>query len=338
MQAAEINKLADDLSRQLKDIKNEKLAIECRNIFTKKHLAPLYDELKIASNDKKKELGISINLLKNKILEITEERIQQIKSELESANHVINYDIYLNAADLKKGTLTPLSMMANEVISFFKKMNFRIESGDEVVRSLDNFDKLDISKDHPARQGNDSFYIDEDYMLRTHCTATTAKVIANNNSKDIRVLSFGNVYRKDDDDATHSHQFNQIDIVWVKEGLSLQNLKWLVHEMLKYIFGSKVETRFRLSYFPFTEPSFEVDMTCPYCEGKGCPICKQTGWIELLGAGMLHANVLKAANINIKTGLAAGFGIDRLAMIKYGIKDIRDLYSNDFRVLNQFKK
>lgn len=217
-------------------------------------------------------------------------------------------------------------------------MNFKIESGNEVVRTIDNFDKLNISKDHPARQGNDSFFIDEEMMLRTHCTATTATVIDQNTSKDIRVVSFGNVYRKDDDDATHSHQFNQIDLVWVKDGLSLQNLKWLIHEMLKYIFGPKVETRFRLSHFPFTEPSFEVDMTCPYCGGNGCAICKNTGWIELLGAGMLHANVLKFAGVNIKSGLAAGVGVDRLAMIKYGITDIRDLYSNDFRILNSFKK
>lgn len=338
MDANKINKLIENLRKDLNDISNDKLVIECRNIFIKKYLSPLYDELKIAPNDQKKDLGLTINLFKQRINETTNLRLQEIQTELESANHVVNYDMFLDSANFTKGGLTPITLMINEVISFFKKMNFKIDSGDEVVRSIDNFDKLNISKDHPARQGNDSFYIDDYYMLRTHCTATTAKVIENNKSKDIRVLSFGNVFRKDDDDATHSHQFNQIDIVWVKEGLSLQNLKWLIHEMLKHLFGSKIQTRFRLSYFPFTEPSFEVDMTCPYCGGKGCAICKQTGMIELLGAGMLHANVMKAANISIKTGLAAGIGIDRLAMIKYGIRDIRDLYSNDFRVLNQFKK
>lgn len=337
MEDININGLIEQFSLELKDITTEKLIIECRNIFTKKYLTPLYAKLKIATIDEKKELGIALNFLKQKITELTEKAIADLNSKEEAANHVVNYDIYLNAANFKKGTLTPLSLMTNEIISFFKKMNFRIEMGNEVVKTIYNFDRLNISKDHPARQGNDSFYINDDYMLRTHCTSITAQVIDNNTSKDIRVISFGNVYRKDDDDATHSHQFNQVDMVWVKDGLSIQNLKWLIHEMLKYIFGPKIKVRFRLSQFPFTEPSFEVDMSCPYCNNKGCAICKNTGWIELLGAGMLHHNVLAAANIDIKTGLAAGFGVDRLAMIKYGIKDIRDLYSNDFRILNQFK-
>lgn len=338
MQDIKINQLIDKLNDQLKNIDNEKQAIEVRNIFTKKYLTPLYSELKITPNEQKREFGLLINSLKNKITEVVENKIKEIKELVESKNYFLNYDINLNTANFEKGTLTPLNLMANEIISFFKKMNFRIEYGDEIVTSVENFDLLNISKDHPARQGNDSFFLDNGDMLRTHCTATTARVINNNKSKDIRVLSFGNVYRKDDDDATHSHQFNQVDIVWIKDGLSLLNLKWLIHELLKYLFGSKVETRFRLSYFPFTEPSFEVDVTCPYCNGKGCNICKNSGFIEVLGAGMLHFNVMKNANINIKTGLAAGMGIDRLAMIKYRITDIRDLYSNDFKILNQFKK
>ena len=176
-------------------------------------------------------------------------------------------------------------------------------------------------------------------MLRAHTTASTAEqILLNNKSTDLRVLSVGNVYRNDDDDLSHSHQFNQIDVIWVKDGLTVANLKWLMSSLLKHLYGQDVKIRYRMSFFPFTEPSIEADIECPTCHGKGCSLCKKSGWLEIFGAGMLHQNVLKKANVNCKTAIAAGFGIDRLAMIKYGINDIRYLYTNDFRFSNQFKK
>lgn len=175
-------------------------------------------------------------------------------------------------------------------------------------------------------------------MLRTHCTTTTAELIHNALNKDIRIMSFGNVYRKDDDDATHSHQFMQIDFVWIKENLTIANLKWLIDSLIKYLFGNQLETRYRLSFFPFTEPSFEVDVQCFKCNLKGCSVCKYSTWIEIMGTGMLHQNVLSAANLdpNLK-GLAFGIGVDRIAMLKYEIDDIRYLYSNNIKFNKQIK-
>ena len=176
-------------------------------------------------------------------------------------------------------------------------------------------------------------------MLRAHNTAISAEAMhKNKNAKDLRVLTWGNVYRNDDDALTHSHQFTQLDIVWVKEGLTVANLKWILTSFLQYRYGKDVKLRFRLSYFIFTEPSIEVDVECPRCHGKGCSMCKGSGYIEVLGSGMWNQNVLKAAGFKTTTGFAAGIGIERLAMIKYGITDIRDLYNNDFRFLKQARK
>ncbi|MDR1234673.1 MAG: phenylalanine--tRNA ligase subunit alpha [Mycoplasmataceae bacterium] len=329
-----IQELKDKLSKNL----NETQIIELRNVYVNKYVSPIYQELKTAPNAEKKEIGNFVNIFKNEINELINDVLKKLKQEKENSLHKVDYDINIDNVNLTKGGLTPLTLITNEILSFFRKLDFQVIDGSEVVQTKYNFDNLNIDVSHPARSYQDSFFINSSTMLRTHCTATTAEALDNNKCSDIRVVTYGNVYRNDEDDATHSHQFNQVDILWAKDGLNLQNLKWLISSFLKHLFGDKVQARFRLSYFPFTEPSFEVDMTCTNCHGKGCPMCKHTGWIEILGAGMLHENVMKAANVNIKTVLAAGIGIDRLAILKYGFSDIRDLYNNDFRVLNQFKK
>lgn len=325
------------LKNEINNEKNIKKIIEIKNVFTKKYLTPLYAQLKTVDN--KKEFGLKVNSLKNEIETIIDERITNINeaNDISSNDSIVNIDI--DTQIIKQGSRHLLNTVIEEIISFFKKLNFDIAYGDELVNVIYNFDNLNISKKHVAYDSSDTFFIDPVHVLRTHCTATTAAKIKDNKNKDIRILSYGNVYRKDEDDSTHSHQFMQIDFVWIRENLSLANLKWLINELIKYLFGNDLQTRYRLSHFPFTEPSFEVDVECWNCKTIGCNICKQTGWIEILGAGMLNQQVIKKANIkNITTGLASGIGVERIAMLKYKVSDIRDFYNNDFDVLKQYKK
>lgn len=330
--------ILESLKEKLNDDSlNETQIIEIKNSFINKHLLPIYEKLKLSSVEEKKELGKVANFFKNDINILIEEHLKHCRSLLESSSHEVPYDILIKSANLNKTNLTPLNIVTNEVIQYFKNLGFQIIEGDEIVEEKYNFDYLNIDQNHPARSQQDSYYINGSRMLRTHNTAISSQKLENNTNKDLRVLSYGNVYRNDEDDATHSHQFMQVDIVWANDKLSLLNLKWLIDGLIKNIFGNEISTKYRLSYFPFTEPSFEVDMTCTNCHGKGCPMCKHTGWIEILGCGMLHENVFKYTKSINKVGLAAGIGIDRLTMLKYGFNDIRDLYSNDFRILKQFK-
>ncbi len=324
------------LETQLSLCDNEQKIIECKNIFIKEHLDPLYLELKKV--DDKKTLGMHINLFKQQINEVVEARLMAIKLQSDVFENQLDNNIEL--AVFKQGKKHFINATIDLIINFFKKYNFEFINGDEIVSTKYNFDNLNIDENHVARNSQDTFFINEHILLRTHCTASTAKVLQQYQAKDdIRVLSYGNVYRKDNDDATHSHQFTQIDIVWIRKDFNLANLKFLIDELIKYLFGNFLKTRYRLSFFPFTEPSFEVDVQCINCLGDGCNICKQSGWIEVLGAGMLHQNVIKQAGIkDITTGLAAGIGIERIAMLKYNIKDIRDFYNNDFDFVKQCKE
>lgn len=323
----------------IKDVNNTKILTEEKNIFTKNHLQPLYSQLKNVPSDQKKQFGLELNELKNEIESIFKDKINQI-NEQEINLIKSDFDPLIPVDSLKTGALNPIQIVANDIINFFKKLSFDIFYDNEITTVDFNFDKLNIAVDHPARSVSDTFYINENYLLRVHCTSASAKVLQKLNNKDeIKSLSFGNVYRKDDDDSTHSHQFNQIDFVWVKENISVSNLKWLIDSLLKYLFSDEIQTRYRLSQFPFTEPSMEVDISCFACKSKGCNVCKKTGWIEILGSGLLHPNVLENAGIDSTkySGIAAGFGLDRIAMLKYGINDIRHIYENDFKILKQFR-
>lgn len=334
-----INK--EELLNQFKQLidqqDNIQKLIENKNIFLKNNISGLYQQLKQLPPEQRKDFGLELNALNKEISQLFEVKKQMLENKLEFAANKVNYDINIDTYQLTKGAKTILSIVADKIIAYFKQLNFKIVEGDEVTTIENNMDRLNIDINHPARDPKDTFYIDTVRMLRTHCTSTTAEVI-HNQDREIKVLSYGNVYRNDDDDLTHSHQFSQVDIVWVKQNLSINHLKSIIDGLLKYLFGNQIKTRYRLSYFPFTEPSFEVDISCFNCGGKGCSMCKNTGWIEILGAGMLHKNVLEAANIQrINSGIAAGIGIERIAMLLYGIKDIRDIYNNDFRLLNQLK-
>ncbi|MEG2198399.1 MAG: phenylalanine--tRNA ligase subunit alpha [Malacoplasma sp.] len=329
----EINIFIESIS----NIDNEKKVIEVKNKFFKDHFVNLYDVLRKSTPEEKKTLGSVINELKQEIEEIVLKRIEEINISI-SKNYLPDFDVSLPSDNIKSGYSNPIDIIIEKLNDFFLALSFQIVNGNEIVTTEYNFAKLNIKDGHPAMDMHDSFFISKDVLLRTHCTAVTSKVIHNCKSQEMKVVSFGNVYRKDEDDATHSHQFNQLDLVWIKEDLSISNLKWLVDKLLKYLFDDSIKTRYRLSYFPFTEPSFEVDISCFKCKSLGCNICKKTGWIEILGAGILHPNVIRDANIDKKfVGIAAGIGIDRLAMLKYGISDIRDIYNNNFRLLEQFR-
>lgn len=328
--------LLSSFSTLLNECKTENELIAKKNIFIKNNLSPLYKKLKDLPNDKKKAYGLEINQFKSAINDIFDNKLTQIQSSNALTNHKVIADLAIDSSNFTKGAVSPITLISNKIINFFKKLDFIVVNGNEVTSVDYNFNFLNVDADHPGRQTSESFYFNPDLMLRAHNTASSVEQMhKNNKSKDLRVISFGNVYRNDDDDLTHSHQFNQIDLVWVKEGLNVANLKWLLSSLLKYLYGNDTKVRYRLSYFPFTEPSIETDVECPICHGKGCSLCKKTGWIEILGAGMLNQKVLKMAGFKTTDGFAAGIGIDRLAMIKYSITDIRDIYSNDFRFLKQ---
>ena len=317
-------------------LKDEKKLFEFKNIFFKNHVNPLLMELKNIPIDQKKNHGIDINNLKielNKIFDYFQEKFS-LKQSFDAS-----FPPLISSNGMEDGGINLIDRTIYDIIKFFNKLGFDLINGDELVSVEDNFSILNIDENHPAREDHDSFYISKKHLLRSHCTAATAKFIKVDKREEIKIISIGNVYRKDEDDATHSHQFNQLDLVWLRKDLSIKNLKWIVNEFLSSIFNIKnLKTRYRPSHFPFTEPSFEVDIACFKCNSLGCNICKQSGWIEILGAGIFHPNVLLAINVEEKNiGLAFGLGIDRIVMIKYGIKDIRYLYNNDFRVLKQFK-
>ena len=235
----------------------------------------------------------------------------------------------------------PLSIIVSQLEELFLGMGYQIAEGPEVESDYFNFELMNLPKGHPARDMQDTFYIDENTLMRTHTSPVQAHtLLAAKGKGPIKVICPGKTYRRDDDDATHSHQFTQIEGLVVDENISMAHLKGTLLEFAKKMFGNNREIRFRPSYFPFTEPSIEVDVSCFNCGGKGCNICKGTGWIEILGAGMVHPNVLNMCGYdsNKYTGFAFGIGPERIAMLKYGIPDIRYFYTNDIRFLKEFDK
>lgn len=257
---------------------------------------------------------------------------KQMKMESETL------DITMPSKRHDMGTLHPLNIVKNQIIDAFSSFGFKVCDGPEIELDYYNFQALNISADHPARDMQDTFYINENILLRTHTSPTQIHVMQSE-KPPIRILSHGKVYRSDDD-ATHSPMFHQIEGLVVDKDITLCDLKGVLDEFAREIFSSDTKTRFRPSYFPFTEPSVEVDVSCAICGGKGCRLCKGTGWIEVLGAGMVNPKVLTNCGIDSEKyrGFAFGIGIERITMIKYGIPDMRLLFENDIRFLKQFRQ
>ncbi len=241
--------------------------------------------------------------------------------------------------EIKKGHLHPLTQVMREVTDSFIAMGFEVADGPEVESEHYNFDALNVPKDHPARDMQDTFWVKgvPETVLRTHTSPVQVRYMEAH-KPPFKIIVPGKVFRYEATDATHEAQFHQVEGLVVGEGITLAHLKYTLSEFFKRLYGESAQIRMRPSYFPFVEPGIEIDVSCMKCGGKGCNVCKQTGFLEVMGAGMVHPNVLRAAGIDsrVYTGFAFGGGIDRLVMLKYGIDDIRLLYSGDLRFVNQF--
>lgn len=298
--------------------------------------------MKNLSAEEKPAFGAEVNACKQAVAAVLEEKKTELeeKALLERLEKE-KIDVTLPAAPLKTGTLHPLTLVTQEMEDLFISMGYSIGEGPEVELDLYNFERANIPADHPARDMQDTFYINPEVLLRTHTTAIQMRELEKANGKlPVKVICPGKVYRRDDDDATHSHQFMQCEGLVVAENITLADLKGTLSYMADRMFGKGREIRFRPSYFQFTEPSVEVDVSCHMCGGKGCPVCKGTGWIEVLGGGMVHPNVLEMAGFDSKkcSGFAFGVGVERVAMLKYGVDDIRNFYINDARFLKMFDR
>ena len=259
------------------------------------------------------------------------------RKEIEERYQNEKVDVTMPARFAETGTLHPVNLVKKEIIECFEGMGFEIYEGPEIEKDYYNFQALNIPADHPARDMQDTFFITGEYLLRSQTSSGQIRVMENK-KPPIKILSPGRVYRSDSD-ATHSPMFHQMEGLVVDKGITLCDLKGILDEFARRLFTSETKTRLRPSYFPFTEPSVEVDLSCHNCGGKGCRICKGTGWIEILGAGMVNRRVLENCGIDPDeyTGFAFGMGLERIAMIKYGINDMRYLFENDVRLLKQFK-
>lgn len=307
-------------------------------------ITELSSSLKEMSADAKKEFGKVLNELKGEATSLLEEKRTQIEERLLNKKlESERIDITLPSKKVRRGSKHPMTRVTEQFEDLFVSMGYTIYEGPEIESDENCFQKLNLPKGHPARDAQDTFYLEGEYekfLLRTQTSTAQVRAMEGNLEKGpIRIICPGKVYRRDED-ATHSHQFMQVEGLVIDENVSMADLKGTLELFCKTILGEKTEVRFRPSFFPFTEPSVEVDVTCFKCGGKGCSLCKQTGWIEVLGAGMVHPNVLTMCGYNPKKyqGFAFGTGIDRFAMFEYGIPDIRTIYGNDIRFLKQFDR
>ena len=297
--------------------------------------------IKDVKPEEKKDYGMEVNRLRiyfNDTFASIQKRLEDERINQKLQKETI--DISLPSEKNIRGSKHPFSRIIEEVEDLFVSMGYDVVDGPELEDDEHCFRLLNYTVGHPARDAQDTFYIDEEYLLRTQTSSSQSRVMqANKEKSPIRIICPGKTYRRDDD-ATHSHQFGQVEGLVIDKNISLADLKGTLEIFAKKLLGEETKVRFRPSYFPFTSPSCEVDVTCFKCGGKGCPLCKKTGWIELLGAGMVHPNVLRMGGYDPDefTGFAFGTGLDRLAMFKYSIPDIRLMYTNDVRFLKQFDR
>ncbi len=342
----------DKLEELLKEVKgltkvdNRKELDELKNTYMGKSgkITLIQQLIKEIPNEEKKEFGIKVNEIRNTFNDFYNELLdtittKEINLKLESER----IDVTLPSEKIKRGSKHPMTRIQEEFEDIFTSMGYTVYDGPEVESDENCFQKLNLPKGHPARDAQDTFYLKDEYerfLIRSQTsTAQVRAMEANKEKGPLRIVCPGKVYRRDED-ATHSHQFMQIEGLVIDKNVSMADLKGTLELFCKKILGEKTKVRFRPSFFPFTEPSVEVDVSCFKCGGKGCNLCKQTGWIEVLGAGMVHPNVLEMCGYDSKVyqGFAFGTGLDRFAMFKYGIPDIRTIYGNDIRFLNQFDR
>ncbi|MDO4534979.1 MAG: phenylalanine--tRNA ligase subunit alpha [Clostridium perfringens] len=339
------------MQEQLKNIENvaleelrlakDSLAIEnirVKYLGKKGELTTILRSMGGLSKEERPIMGKLVNEVKGTLEAKLEEVLNEIKVKEKNeklANEVI--DISIPGTKNLIGKRHPLELTLDSMKEIFVSMGFTIEEGPEVEKDYYNFEALNIPKNHPARSEQDTFYINDNIVLRTQTSPVQARVMEKQ-EPPIKMISPGKVFRSDAVDATHSPIFYQMEGLVIDKGITFADLKGTLELFAKKMFGDKVKTKFRPHHFPFTEPSAEMDATCFVCNGKGCRVCKGEGWIEILGCGMVHPDVLRNCGIDpeVYSGFAFGFGVDRMVMLKYGIDDIRLLYESDMRFLNQF--
>ncbi len=284
-------------------------------------------------------VGAMINRARETITDMIERRNTALREvELEARLKQEALDITEPRPFPRLGTLHPMSMVLDDLTDIFVGMGFEVVEGPEVELDVYNFELLNLPKNHPARDAQDTFYVEDNIVLRTHTSPVQARTMLSK-KPPIRIICPGRVFRADEADATHSPNFHQMEGLVIDKGISMANLKGTLDAFAKALYGEDIKTRFRPSFFPFTEPSAEVDLTCMVCRGKGCRVCKGTGWIEILGSGMVNPKVLEMCGIDstVYSGFAFGMGLERIALLKYGINDMRLLYEGDLRFLSQFR-
>lgn len=341
----DLEKILEELQSKIVNVSsmNELNDLRVEYLGKKGSISMLSSKIAELPVEEKKTFGAELN----KVKMIANELIDSKKNEIETkelneklANEKI--DISLPSTKVTVGAPNILEKVIEDLEELLMSMGYDVVEGPEVEKDLYNFELLNLPKGHPARDAQDTFYItDETILLRSQTSPVQIRtMLANEEKTPIRIICPGKTYRRDDDDATHSHQFTQMEGLLVDKNISLANLKGTFDIIAKRLFGEDRETRFRPSFYPFTEPSVELDISCFNCGGKGCNICKGTGWITVGGAGMVHYNVLKNCGYDpeVWTGFAFGFGIERLAMLKYGITDCRTFYTNDLRCANIYDR
>ena len=341
----DIEQLKQEIEESINNIDNLNQLNDLRVLYVGKKgkITELLLKLRELSNEEKKEYGKKVNDLRNFFQEKYDEiKIILEKKELEKNLDSEAIDITLPGANIKTGAPHILEKVIEDLEEFFISMGYDVVEGPEVEKDLYNFEMLNLPIGHPARDAQDTFYIEgNEILLRSQTSPVQVRtMLANTDKTPIRIICPGKTYRRDYDDASHSHQFMQIEALVVDKDITLSDLNGTLDMMAKHLFGSDTKTRFRPSYYPFTEPSVEYDVSCFNCHGKGCNVCKGTTWITIGGAGMVHPNVLKMSGYdpNLYQGFAFGFGIERIAMIKYGIPDLRYVYLNDLRGLKDFDR
>ncbi|MGP1569553.1 MAG: phenylalanine--tRNA ligase subunit alpha [Eubacteriales bacterium] len=313
--------------------------IKVKALGKKSELMELLKSTGKLPQEERKNFGAAVNSVKAQIESLIEEKRQNLKKiEMKLKLAAERIDVTEPAKKVEIGGKHPISIMIDEISDVFMSMGFSIEEGPEVETVYYNFDALNAEPNHPARDMTDTFYINSQMLLRTQTSPVQARVISKQ-KPPIKIISPGRCFRCDTPDATHSPMFHQVEGLLVDEGITMADLKGTLDSFAHTIFGSDVRTKFRPHHFPFTEPSAEMDVSCFKCGGSGCNVCKSSGWIEILGCGMVHPNVLAAGGIDTEkyTGFAFGMGVERIAMLKYGVDDIRNFYENDMRFINQFK-
>lgn len=340
---AQLAALKQEVIQKITDAQSVKELQDVRIAYLGKK-GPITDLLKGMGKlpaEERPKMGALVNEMRQEVTAVLDARsaeLEQAAIDAQLANETI--DVTLPGRTVQIGNHHPLTKVIEEIEDLFIGMGYEIAEGPEVEKDYYNFEALNLPKGHPARDMQDSFYISEELLLRTHTSPVQARTMEQKQGEPIRIICPGKVFRRDNDDATHSHQFMQIEGLVIGENIRMTDLKGTLDLLGKKMFGQDREIRLRPSFFPFTEPSVEMDISCFKCGGSGCSVCKGTGWIEILGAGMVHPDVLRMAGYDPEkvSGFAFGIGAERIAMLKYGVEDIRHFYTNDMRFIKQFER